>query len=152
METEGGYIVAPAHNIQPDTPVDNVLAFFEAVKDILICNLNAFDLEAIDISRLCHLAKIVSWFYMTLFKYITKNRTNTIAVEDLAIIFQIAALTDLPVDEEGRYLLLTNRSAFITAIVALFLFVIMVFNFGWDYDANRIIFISHYPCFCINSP
>ncbi len=27
---DGGYIVAPAHNIQPDTPVDNVLAFFEA--------------------------------------------------------------------------------------------------------------------------
>jgi uroporphyrinogen decarboxylase len=28
---DGGYIVAPAHNIQPDTPVENVLAFFEAV-------------------------------------------------------------------------------------------------------------------------
>jgi len=27
---DGGYIVAPAHNIQPDTPVDNVLAFFDA--------------------------------------------------------------------------------------------------------------------------
>jgi uroporphyrinogen decarboxylase len=27
----GGYIVAPAHNIQPDTPVENVMAFFEAV-------------------------------------------------------------------------------------------------------------------------
>jgi uroporphyrinogen decarboxylase len=26
----GGYIVAPAHNIQPDTPVENVMAFFEA--------------------------------------------------------------------------------------------------------------------------
>lgn len=26
----GGYIVAPAHNIQDDTPVENVLAFFEA--------------------------------------------------------------------------------------------------------------------------
>ncbi len=26
----GGYIVAPAHNIQPDTPVENVVAFFEA--------------------------------------------------------------------------------------------------------------------------
>jgi uroporphyrinogen decarboxylase len=26
----GGYIVAPAHNIQPDTPVENVLAFFDA--------------------------------------------------------------------------------------------------------------------------
>jgi uroporphyrinogen decarboxylase len=30
---DGGYIVAPAHNIQPDTPVENVLAFFEAVLD-----------------------------------------------------------------------------------------------------------------------
>jgi uroporphyrinogen decarboxylase len=28
---DGGYIVAPAHNIQPDTPVENVMAFFEAV-------------------------------------------------------------------------------------------------------------------------
>ena len=27
---DGGYIVAPAHNIQPDTPVENVLAFFSA--------------------------------------------------------------------------------------------------------------------------
>lgn len=27
---DGGYIVAPAHNIQPDTPVENVLAFFDA--------------------------------------------------------------------------------------------------------------------------
>ena len=26
----GGFIIAPAHNIQPDTPVENVLAFFEA--------------------------------------------------------------------------------------------------------------------------
>jgi uroporphyrinogen decarboxylase len=26
----GGYIVAPAHNIQPDTPVENIMAFFEA--------------------------------------------------------------------------------------------------------------------------
>jgi uroporphyrinogen decarboxylase len=29
----GGYIVAPAHNIQPDTPVQNVLAMFEAVRE-----------------------------------------------------------------------------------------------------------------------
>jgi uroporphyrinogen decarboxylase len=29
----GGYIVAPAHNVQDDTPVDNVLALFEAVKE-----------------------------------------------------------------------------------------------------------------------
>ena len=28
----GGYIVAPAHNIQDDTPVENILALFEAVK------------------------------------------------------------------------------------------------------------------------
>lgn len=28
-----GYICAPAHNIQPDTPVEHVLAFFEAVKE-----------------------------------------------------------------------------------------------------------------------
>ncbi len=28
-----GYLCAPAHNIQPDTPVENVLAFFEAVKE-----------------------------------------------------------------------------------------------------------------------
>ena len=27
---DGGYIVAPAHNIQPDTSVENILAFFEA--------------------------------------------------------------------------------------------------------------------------
>lgn len=32
--TEGGrhYIIAPAHNMQPDTPIENVFAFFEAVK------------------------------------------------------------------------------------------------------------------------
>ena len=23
------YIIAPAHNIQPDTPVENILAFFD---------------------------------------------------------------------------------------------------------------------------
>jgi uroporphyrinogen decarboxylase len=28
----GGFIIAPAHNIQDDTPVENVLAFFEAVQ------------------------------------------------------------------------------------------------------------------------
>lgn len=27
----GGYIVAPAHNIQPDTPIENILALFDAV-------------------------------------------------------------------------------------------------------------------------
>jgi len=28
----GGFIAAPAHNIQPNTPVENVIAFFDAVK------------------------------------------------------------------------------------------------------------------------
>jgi uroporphyrinogen decarboxylase len=27
---DGGYIIAPAHNIQPDTPVENIMAFFDA--------------------------------------------------------------------------------------------------------------------------
>jgi uroporphyrinogen decarboxylase len=31
---DGGYIIAPAHNIQPDTPVENILALFEAVKEM----------------------------------------------------------------------------------------------------------------------
>ena len=26
----GGYIMSPSHNIQPDTPTDHVLAFYEA--------------------------------------------------------------------------------------------------------------------------
>jgi uroporphyrinogen-III decarboxylase len=30
---QGGYILAPAHNIQPDTPLENVLAFFEAATE-----------------------------------------------------------------------------------------------------------------------
>lgn len=30
----GGYILAPAHNIQDDTSVENVLAFFEAAKEL----------------------------------------------------------------------------------------------------------------------
>ena len=30
----GGYILAPAHNIQPDTPLENILAFFETAKEI----------------------------------------------------------------------------------------------------------------------
>jgi uroporphyrinogen decarboxylase len=25
----GGYIIAPSHNIQPDTPVENILAMYE---------------------------------------------------------------------------------------------------------------------------
>ena len=31
---DGGYIVAPAHNVQDDTPVENVLAMFKVVKDM----------------------------------------------------------------------------------------------------------------------
>ena len=27
----GGYILAPSHNIQPDTPLENVLAVYETV-------------------------------------------------------------------------------------------------------------------------
>ncbi len=30
----GGYILAPAHNIQPDTPLNNIFALYEAVKEI----------------------------------------------------------------------------------------------------------------------
>jgi uroporphyrinogen decarboxylase len=30
----GGYIIAPAHNIQDDTPVENILAFYEAVNEM----------------------------------------------------------------------------------------------------------------------
>lgn len=30
----GGYILAPAHNIQDDTPVENILAMFDAVKSL----------------------------------------------------------------------------------------------------------------------
>ena len=30
----GGYLIAPAHNIQSDTPVENVLAFVDAVKEL----------------------------------------------------------------------------------------------------------------------
>lgn len=32
VEHSGRFIIAPAHNIQPDTPVENVFAFFEEVK------------------------------------------------------------------------------------------------------------------------
>jgi len=28
----GGFIIAPAHNIQPDTPLENIYAYFEAIK------------------------------------------------------------------------------------------------------------------------
>ena len=28
----GGYILAPAHNIQPDTPLENIFALYEAVR------------------------------------------------------------------------------------------------------------------------
>ncbi len=30
----GGYILAPAHNIQDDTPIENIVAFFEAVQEL----------------------------------------------------------------------------------------------------------------------
>ena len=30
----GGYIIAPAHNIQDDTPVENIIAMFDAVKSL----------------------------------------------------------------------------------------------------------------------
>ena len=30
----GGYLIAPAHNIQDDTPVEHILAFFDAVKQL----------------------------------------------------------------------------------------------------------------------
>ncbi len=30
------YIIAPAHNIQPDTPVENILAFFDEAKNFMI--------------------------------------------------------------------------------------------------------------------
>lgn len=35
---DGGYILAPAHNIQDDTPIENVLALFEAAKELSINN------------------------------------------------------------------------------------------------------------------
>jgi len=31
---DSSYIIAPAHNIQDDTSVENVLALFEAVKEL----------------------------------------------------------------------------------------------------------------------
>ncbi len=31
---DGGYILAPAHNIQDDTPIENIMAFFEAVQEL----------------------------------------------------------------------------------------------------------------------
>lgn len=30
----GGYIIAPAHNVQDDTSEENILAFFEAAKNL----------------------------------------------------------------------------------------------------------------------
>ncbi|MFC1501958.1 uroporphyrinogen decarboxylase family protein [bacterium] len=30
----GGYILGPAHNIQPDTPMENILAFFETAREV----------------------------------------------------------------------------------------------------------------------
>lgn len=34
LGVKGNYILAPAHNIQDDTPVENVLALFEAVNEL----------------------------------------------------------------------------------------------------------------------
>ena len=31
---DGGYIIAPAHNIQDDTPVENIIALFEQIKTL----------------------------------------------------------------------------------------------------------------------
>ena len=31
---DGGYIIAPAHNIQEDTSVENIVALFDAVKQL----------------------------------------------------------------------------------------------------------------------
>ena len=36
MSKNGGYIIAPAHNIQDDTSTENILAFFNAVKNCRI--------------------------------------------------------------------------------------------------------------------
>jgi uroporphyrinogen decarboxylase len=33
LGADGGYILAPAHNVQDDTPTENILAVFEAVKE-----------------------------------------------------------------------------------------------------------------------
>jgi uroporphyrinogen decarboxylase len=30
----GGYLLAPAHNVQDDTPVEHILALFEAVNEL----------------------------------------------------------------------------------------------------------------------
>lgn len=30
----GGFIVAPAHNFQPDTPIENILALYDSVRDV----------------------------------------------------------------------------------------------------------------------
>lgn len=34
LTKDGHWLIAPAHNIQDDTPVENILAFFEAIKDL----------------------------------------------------------------------------------------------------------------------
>lgn len=36
LGSNGGYIIAPAHNVQDDTPEENILAFFEAVSALSI--------------------------------------------------------------------------------------------------------------------
>jgi uroporphyrinogen decarboxylase len=33
LGANGGFLVAPSHQVQGDTPVDNILAIFEAARD-----------------------------------------------------------------------------------------------------------------------
>ena len=40
MAKNGGYVLAPAHNIQPDVPAENIIAMFEAGKDYFLKNNN----------------------------------------------------------------------------------------------------------------
>jgi uroporphyrinogen decarboxylase len=40
MAKNGGYVLAPAHNIQPDVPAENIIAMFEAGKNYFLKNNN----------------------------------------------------------------------------------------------------------------
>ena len=33
MKPKGGYALAPTHNIQADTPIENILALYEAAEE-----------------------------------------------------------------------------------------------------------------------
>jgi len=33
MAPGGGFIISPSHNIQPDTPIENILAFYQSAKE-----------------------------------------------------------------------------------------------------------------------